>query len=63
MTQPTTCCCHSPDARECMRMRMRYPREPDADEAPDMDEEGCECVCHQFDLDGEKCVGSEVGRI
>ena len=46
MPEPTKCCCHYPDARECMR--SRYPVGPD----DDSDDQECECVCHNRDVDG-----------
>jgi hypothetical protein len=35
------CCCHSLDARDCIR--SRYSIDPDDD---DNDDQRCECACH-----------------
>jgi len=50
MPEPTKCCCHTSDARECIR--SRYPLDPDDQE--------CECVCHSFSEDGENEWGEKL---
>lgn len=49
MPEPTKCCCHAPDAYECLR--YRYGRQP-APLDEEYLEEPCECACHQIDQDG-----------
>jgi hypothetical protein len=46
-----TCCCHSSDARECMRSRYGMIATFDDDDYEDFDCR-CECACHSGDEDG-----------
>jgi hypothetical protein len=48
MLEPTKCCCHYPDARECLCSRYP-PVGPDEDQD---DDQRCECACHNSDEDG-----------
>jgi len=51
------CCCPDPDPHECVALRYGRATTPDGiplrDGFPEpMDDEPCECMCHEMDIDG-----------
>ncbi len=57
MTQPTTCCCHSPDPHECALMRLGVAVDEDGELLDDDD--ACNCHCHSFE-NGENGWGVQL---
>lgn len=58
VTEPTTCACKSPDAHECFV--MRYSRLFDEEDVDNSRGDQCNCLCHQFDLEGRNEWGVQL---
>ncbi len=51
-----SCCCHSPEANECYRLRYGVPMVIDYDDDSvfqNWDDEACDCCCHDRDWEDE----------